>query len=429
MLSAFDGLVVENPKNHSDSNAPQESRLYPYYAGYAGKFAETALNTVGAKRDSIVLDPWNGSGTTTAAAAKLGFPAIGIDLNPVMVLVAKAGLLAQSEAGSLLPLAKAIVKSASMNGPASDDPLNEWLTPSSTKFVRAIESEINRALVCEHQYAPLTSTDNLNRLSALASFFYVALFRATRHLLAEFIPSNPTWIKSPLPQNRKRPTANTFHETFIEEVEKLSARLIEHKRNDILPQVWKGNAESLPLPDGSVDLVITSPPYCTRIDYAVATSIELALLRTSAQDFSLLRRSLMGTSTVPAETIQIQPDWGRMCKEFLERVYQHPSKASQTYYFKNHLQYFDSLNRSVNQLSRVIKSGGKCILVAQDSYYKDVHNDVPGIISEMAENAGLTIAIRRDFMSGRSMAGINGKARQYLRKRSTTESVLCFTKN
>jgi len=202
-----------------------------------------------------------------------------------------------------------------------------------------------------------------------------------------------------------------------------------HDSHELLPQVHQGNAERLSLPDDSVDVVITSPPYCTRIDYAVATSIELAVLRASPEDFSQIRRSLMGTSTVPATAIEVDSKWGTICENFLNGIYEHPSKASKTYYFKNHLQYFDSLSKSIGQLARVVKSDGKCILVVQDSYYKDIHNDVPGIAAQMASRSGFDLAVRRDFVSGKSMAGINGKARQYLKKRTTTESVLCFVRS
>ncbi len=429
MPSAFSSLIVENPKIYSDSIAPQESRLFPYYAGYARSFAETALNTIGAKKDAVILDPWNGSGTTTLAAAKLGYRAIGRDLNPVMVLVAKAGLLPKSEAPSLLPLAKAIVKASKWTNPTLQDPLNVWLSPSSAQIIRGIEAEINRALVCEASYTLLIEERALANLSSLASFFYVSLFRATRQLLVDFVPSNPTWVKAPEAQNRKRPSASTLYAAFLREVELLSARLMAHDSHELLPQVHQGNAERLSLPDDSVDVVITSPPYCTRIDYAVATSIELAVLRASPEDFSQIRRSLMGTSTVPATAIEVDSKWGTICENFLNGIYEHPSKASKTYYFKNHLQYFDSLSKSIGQLARVVKSDGKCILVVQDSYYKDIHNDVPGIAAQMASRSGFDLAVRRDFVSGKSMAGINGKARQYLKKRTTTESVLCFVRS
>ena len=38
----------------------------------------------------MILDPWNGSGTTTYAASQLGYTSRGLDLNPVMNIVARA---------------------------------------------------------------------------------------------------------------------------------------------------------------------------------------------------------------------------------------------------------------------------------------------------------------------------------------------------
>src|SRR5690625_7356069 len=40
--------------------------------------------------DSIILDPWNGSGTTTEISSGLGYDSVGFDLNPVMLIVARA---------------------------------------------------------------------------------------------------------------------------------------------------------------------------------------------------------------------------------------------------------------------------------------------------------------------------------------------------
>ena len=41
--------------------------------------------------------------------------------------------------------------------------------------------------------------------------------------------------------------------------------------------------------------------------------------------------------------------------------------------------------------------GGRAVLVVQDSYYKDVHNDLPTITAEMAQSVGLKLQRREDF--------------------------------
>ena len=430
----FSELIIDNPKTYADSLRSLEARLFPYYAGYSSSFAVHLLRSLSLPSEAVVFDPWNGSGTTTSAAAQLGYHALGQDLNPVMVLVAKAALLPRSEASSLVPLAKSIIAtSRQMTGEGlADDPLETWIMPQNTGFIRRIEAQINRSLASYTHYVKLTNASALSNLSSLAAFFYVALFRATRRLLADFIPTNPTWIKTPETlRHRRRPTEQTVCNAFLAEVVSLSMRLstiTEDLKTDRRAVITLGNAESVSLPSHSVDAIVASPPYCTRIDYAVATSVELAVLRCSSNDFDGMRRSLMGTSTVPGHPLPVSKTWGGTCLSFLEKLHDHPSKASSTYYFKNHVQYFNSLKTSINELARVLRSQGTCTLVVQDSYYKELHNDVAGMTVEMAEDAGFYLGARKDFASNRSMAVINIRASKYVTKRITTETILCFSK-
>ena len=71
------------------------------------------------------------------------------------------------------------------------------------------------------------------------------------------------------------------------------------------------SSDALPIEGGDVDIVITSPPYCTRIDYAVSTSLELAFLgfdyNTSVRR---LRDRMIGTSTVRNILPEENPRWG-----------------------------------------------------------------------------------------------------------------------
>ena len=78
--------------------------------------------------EAIICDPWNGSGTTTYTAALLSLRSQGFDLNPVMVVVARARLLPPSEADSIEPLANEIIKSVRYNCDPTDndDPLTYW---------------------------------------------------------------------------------------------------------------------------------------------------------------------------------------------------------------------------------------------------------------------------------------------------------------
>jgi hypothetical protein len=100
-------------------------------------------------RGAIILDPWNGSGTTTYAASTLGLSSIGIDLKPVMIIVARARLLPPSEADHLLPLASTILSHVHVAPPTldADDAQVGWSKPATAAFIRGIERNIRRSLV------------------------------------------------------------------------------------------------------------------------------------------------------------------------------------------------------------------------------------------------------------------------------------------
>lgn len=424
-------IEIPNPKLYADAPDAGELRLYPYYAGYASTFTESVLRAMKLPKGATVLDPWNGSGTTSSTATKLGYAAIGQDLNPVMVLVAKAALLPQSEASSLIPLAEAIIKASltKVTQIAQDDPLLTWFAPSSVIEIRSIEVEINKSLISSSKYLPLTKASEVNSVSSIAAFFYVALFRVCRELLKSFVPSNPTWIKKPKSlAERKRPVFAKISSEFVNQVSALARRLTTQKIEGEV-SIALANSESMPLDKDVIDGVLGSPPYCTRIDYAVATSIELAILRIGGAEADQLRRSLMGSSTVPKQAADLDAEWGATCLRFLERLHVHPSKASSTYYYKNHVTYFSSLANSISEINRVLKPNRSAILVVQDSYYKDIHNDVPQIVVEMGKLNGLSLQVRRDFITSRSMGGINMHSKKYRTSQEIKESVLWMVKN
>lgn len=423
-------LAIGNPKRRGLESF--QSAWYRYYPGFSENFAHSVLSSAHLKTGQWILDPWNGSGTTTSQAISLGIDACGYDLNPVMVIVAKARALDTAEYPSLKPLLARLLDEVPKHFELSpDDPLSAWFLPRSVTAIRSVEAAIQRLLVDSEYYLPLKARGT-GAISNLAAFFYVALFRALREFLRPFLTSNPTWVKRPTcRQARLRPHARAVRDAFRTEVNEMiptppKVPLTNTRRKMIL---GVASSERLPLCDASVDFVLASPPYCTRIDYAVATSVELALLGYSLDsDFDRLRRELIGSTTVPSAAPVVPSDLGETCLTFLDALSRHSSKASSTYYYKNHAQYFRSIASSLSEISRVLKRCGRCVLVVQDSYYKNLHNNLPQMFVEIADCRGLSLEEKHDFPLPRTMAGINPGANGYRRSFSATESVLVLSK-
>lgn len=400
-MLAFFFMPTKNPKLKSRNKAS----LFKYYAGFSIDFVENAIQkTLSEKSDPkeiLVLDPWNGSGTTTNTCGNLGISSIGIDRNPAMAVISKAREASEYDFTSLSIGLDDIVTRTSKK-----DPLLSWITPAGVSTLRKIEHNIKKL-----------SNDEAKSLG------YVILFNATKNLLKKYISSNPTWIKKPDPKHRIRPSLNSI----ITELDKCISLIKHQKPNDASadkkPSIIVADSRAIPIQSQTVDLIITSPPYCTRIDYAVATSIELAVLAYDQEKFQLLRNELIG-STLIENGVSVNSAWGRLCCETLDRIRSHPSKASNGYYIKNFLRYFDSLYESITEISRVTKLGGTCYIVVQDSYYKEIFIDLASITCDMFSTNGWALTEKTDFVSKHNKAHINTKSTKYQKNKVATESVL-----
>ena len=422
-------MKIINPKQFKEDLVGRDT-WFPYYAGYSSKFAETVVETADVPADGVVFDPWNGGGTTTAVTNKLGLRAHGIDLNPAMVITAKGRLLSKGDCNSLVPLADELLFIASqLDEPFhASDPLSIWFQPNSALAFRRLERAIEILLAGRNHCLDFSIPAAVDGLSDLAAYYYVALFRVVRDFAQGFVPSNPTWTTQPAPENRIKPSVSLIHSTFKRMVTAMAQAIATEPSNtttnaEVILRV--ASSQCLPVASSSVDLVLTSPPYCTRIDYAVATMLELAVLRFHPEgSLDTLRRSLIGTSTVPKSVPEVLPEWGTVCLRFLRRVRDHSSKASETYYYKNHLQYFSGMFESMQELGRVLKPGALSVMVVQDSYYKEVHNPLPLILTEMARNVGMRRVRSKRFETKQVMANMNPRSRKYRGTLGATECVV-----
>lgn len=424
-------LMISSPKR-TPADVRGWEAFFPYYAGFPESFARSILESAALDPNARVLDPWNGSGTTTYAASQLGLTSTGFDLNPIMLIVARARLLASSEADAVLPLAHAITcrLRGDPRGLSAKDPLLAWFGPDTAATLRNIERRIRRELLGERTLTPQGA--RLENIAGLAAAFYVALFGVARRLAAPCRSSNPTWFRQPTRGDRINADRRSIVDAFTESVSGMAAALadrVEDPRLDLSrANLQVVDTVTAPIVPASIDFVLTSPPYCTRIDYAAATRIELALLHeVLPMEVKDLGRRMIGSTRVTPATITPSEHWGKTCRSFLEDLRCHPSKASAGYYYKTHLDYFDKISKALELIARGLKKGGGAVFVVQDSYYKELHNDLPTIIVEMTSHYDMRLRTRKDFVA-RSMASINPYSRLYRDASTATESVLCFTR-
>jgi hypothetical protein len=97
-------------------------------------------------------------------------------------------------------------------------------------------------------------------------------------------------------------------EQFTLRLRKNLASIAELKTNDTLTTPLAGDARSMPLADGVIHLIVTSPPYANAIDYMRAHKFSLVWLGESISDLSELRAEYLGSERVGSTEYIAMPD-------------------------------------------------------------------------------------------------------------------------
>lgn len=401
---------------------------YKYYAGFSNAFVADVLDRY-ATATSRVLDPWNGSGTTTAACTDRGIPSVGVDINPAMLPVAWARL---ARADLLRLLCERLIRARPTDLFAAEvetgdaDLLAVYFADRPASLLRSLR---NHLVLASAEVAHGLGSHEIRATSGVA---FVMFAEVVREALRPMRGTNPAWFSRPKPGQRRVSVAvgdiaNMLRKaaTAMSAVAAngLEQRLPQHK----WPELVLGDSREDLTKLGTFDLIISSPPYCTRIDYAVATTPELlALGGISNSEFSALRRRIIGSVVTeeaePSSAVSGSPTLRRT----LDAIKQHHTKAASTYYARYFTRYFNDLALSLHQLARAGR-GGCIVLVVQNSYFKEVEIDLRTIVTELMGNEGLALSEAWKHPARSPIAGSNPRFRIYRESNVATEDILVFS--
>ncbi|MDE3203438.1 MAG: hypothetical protein KGQ66_04365 [Acidobacteriota bacterium] len=363
--------------------------LFPYYAGYAYDWAQHQLERE--PSHSSILDPWNGSGTTTMAAARLALTAVGTDLNPVANAVALLKLTGLWATPTRPPK-----QQYDWDPSEAHDPLDYWLEQRTRRRFR--------------QW--LASAERQSLPSRL--LLQVALFGVLRQTTAHFQGSNPTWVRRARASDEHiyLPDDELDH-AIVRRQKMMVETLSQEQPLSGLASVLRASAAELPLRPSSVDRILTSPPYMTRIDYAIAYSRELALMGIDVWSDRRFRLSLMGSTLIRSREKAIPQCKSDLARDTWADIKSHPSKDSSGYYSTQASQYLSDMAAALKCVTRVARDDAHMTLVVQDSTYKEQHLSVSEIWMAEAAELGWVLCSKKPFPVRRSLITLNVAAQEY----------------
>lgn len=405
---------------------------HPYYAGYSEAFVDSALHYLECGNETLVLDPWGGSGTTGLIASREGRPSICIDVNPVMATFAAAKspeILAHAE--EIHSLFEGLKLDSLESVEPGQEPLESILHPTTARAVRfvidAAQDRFAETLNIMSGALAEFCLDGGQFLNPVYNFCLSVVFVSIRKLSQAKSSANPTWLRN---GEKKEITSEEVLSVIRQNALLMLSdlRYFFEGNGKFVPQrVLRGNVREMPIKNESVDRIITSPPYLTRIDYAMSTMPEMFVF--GGEDLlHAIRHQTMGAPVITKNGKLQREEWGTICNDVLNKIRNHPTKASNTYYWKNIVQYFMDMDESLDEIWRVLKPGGCGLIVVQSSYFKEIELPLGDIYREFSEIKGFRsdIAFREEVRG--HMAHVNSRSNKYKRNKVYFEDFVYIEK-
>ena len=296
MAPSYERLV-----HFQDAYTTSVQRWYPYREGYS-----TELVTAFIKQLNItgtVLDPFSGSGTTLLAARQAGLNSVGIEVNPISVLVSESEneVYLQEDITDLTGFIK-LLKGLKRE--------KDLLTSTYPLAGKMFNEEILSALLQIHSVIDSTPNDKIRRLGLISWLSTIdevsdvkkegngLKYRYRKRTKNGYIDiPKAQWEDEHFPGDRFLLVINKI-------TDKLERALYDichaYGRVDKRPTIINGNCLKLgELTNKQFQLTFFSPPYCNCFDYFEIHKVELWLggFVSSQKDIKTLRETGFRSNT------------------------------------------------------------------------------------------------------------------------------------
>ena len=394
-------------------------RWYPFVEGYSKEFIEDILNEL-PFAPTCALEPFCGSGTTPVELQNHGIKCYSFEVSPFMHLLSTVKLGRKYNVETFAHYVKAVTNKLSRT---SRNIRKIETLPFGDTIVKREHSRkwnfhdtaIDGILDIRHAIRTIIDDDDYKNLFtiALASIIVQAsnMFRNGKCL--SYKKGWETRIF-----NRKE-----IHNSFLDKLNSIFAediRIISQENPTVHNSeiCYLGDVRKYiqHVPDGEIDLIITSPPYLNSRDYTDIYMLELKVLQliNSHEELRTLRKNTLRSHVqVPYE--RITPiDNGRL-KACLLEMSNNTSKTWNSDIINMICAYFEDMQFLFSAFSKKMRKGGVIYFNVANSAYYGVEVPVDYIIADIAESCGFRVReIRkaRDLKTSPQQSDKIGKLRE-----------------
>jgi len=383
VATLFSKTKIDYSWSFSDKTRKDTAYITHGYHRYPAKFIPQIVSRLAEKytnEGDLIVDPFGGCGTTLVESKVMGRPSVGVDINPVAVLITKAKITPidprKIEKAFAILKAKldAYSKDTKVKAPEHER-IDYWFKHEEKRKLAFIFAEISK----------LKDQD-------IRDFFYCGFSNILKNCSIWLQKSN-----KPTRDLNKKPSDPI--PTFYKQIKMMmrgNARfyeLLKEKKYLAIPsQVHCTDARTIPVKDNSVSLIVTSPPYVTSYEYADLHQLT-ALWLEYTKDLSDFRKRFIGTSYHNKKDLILNSELAEKIRNELLKKDKKTAEEVST--------YFSEMNQVFTEMKRILKDGGKTCIVIGNTSLKGVEILNAEVFAEQLQNLGLKISdiIKREIPS------------------------------
>lgn len=361
-------------------NLPRH-RWYYYKEGFSPYLVEKAIEQTGVKKNDLILDPFNGGGTTTLTASSLGFKSVGIEVNPFTSFLAKTknkdveiksfDSLTNLVVGSkIAPERSNLVDFSTFT---EREGLDKWLF--NKEVLNAYEARWNLISNVESE-----DLKDLFKLAMISS----AIENCNAKRDGKCFRYRNGW-------ENKRFNENTFTTSLEANLKKIKEDLLNTPINQ-QTNIINGDCRKI-LSTHSLNefkLCVTSPPYLNTFDYTDIYRPELFLGKfvTNAEELYNLRLRTVRSHIQAKWDKPELSDFGILYQKSIEHIKGNSDKIMHKNIPLMIQAYFEDMFSILKMLKNKAMKDAQIWFVVSNSAYADMEIPVDLIIGDIASKAG-----------------------------------------
>ncbi len=349
---------------------------YPYTEGFSKPFVDKMLDFYEAKKNSLVLDPFSGCGTTALSCTLKGIPSISIEVNPFMDFVGK--VKNNSLSLDLLKLKQEYKKIINYENNIKNIEIPPFIIG---KPFFNIEN-LHQALIIKEAIIKNITEENYK------NFFML-------HLASILVRISDMVRAVDLRYKKNKQDKLDVFQIYNDKIVKALNNLSEFKYKERPNQYFFNEdicnvSPAIEKYFGTVDFFITSPPYLNGTNYDRNTKLEMGFLEMIKTDADLkeLRTRMIIAGINSTHSKNIYSTDLSFLNELIENVKKNAYDRRIPLMVRG---YFNDMDLAIQNIKRLMKNDARGVIVVGDSQFGGNHIETDLILAKICEIHNLEI--------------------------------------